>query len=182
MIFFLAGLMMGVQLFSIETKITGEDWGKMIAFYILGRLSRFIMVFGLAWFFNKGNYKLKLKEFFFIAFGGLRGSIGISLAVAFRNIPYFTAGGPRERAGELVLFFSSGHVFFNFLIDATIMPIVMKKLGIVKVNPARDGMLKSIIHDLNKETAKNLENAKSSSTNMLCNWEGINGMLGLDED
>ena len=140
------------------------------------------MIYILSCLFNKGNYRLSCKELFVVGFGGLRGSIGISLAVAFRRNELFALTGEKSRAGDLVLFFASGHVFFNYLIDASLMPYIIRKLGIVKRNPARDGIFKAIIKDINKKAGKNLTTLKKAYPNYICDWQHLNEMMSIGDD
>lgn len=81
MIFFLTGILVGINIFSNDSSITGTDWWKMIVFFLLSNLIRAINVAILYVFMKRGSYKLTFKEYIVMIYGGLRGSLGLALAL-----------------------------------------------------------------------------------------------------
>jgi len=116
LIFLIAGVIVGVKVFASESSITGADWGKMVGFFFLTIICRGLTVLFIAFFINRGNYKLGWKEFLVMTYGGLKGALGLALALIVSNTHEFSSQGEHKRAGELILFYMAGTATLSLLI------------------------------------------------------------------
>lgn len=88
-IFILAGILVGVKVLtsgepydplsgdSIETSIKTSDYFKLLGLYVCMILSRFGSIACFMSWLRKWGYGLTWKEVYVLAYGGLRGAIGI---------------------------------------------------------------------------------------------------------
>lgn len=79
-IFLLTGVLIGVEMMDKST-ITSADWVKMFVFYLCMIVMRFVMV-GTFWkLLQSHGYGLSKAEFWVLIWGGLRGALGLTLAL-----------------------------------------------------------------------------------------------------
>mmetsp|Transcript_16678 Transcript_16678/g.14559 ORF Transcript_16678/g.14559 Transcript_16678/m.14559 type:complete len:150 (+) Transcript_16678:1140-1589(+) len=140
------------------------------------------MIAMLGWFFNRGNYKLSIKEFFILSFAGLRGTVSVTMAVTFTREALFEAGGEKARSGELVVFLCGGTVFLNYLIDDVIARWVINKVKLQKRPISRDVIFKSIIKDIGKETENHYQSIQRENPNAAYDWEELKKFVSVGKD
>lgn len=80
-LFALAGVVFGAIVADNE-KWFGDDWGYLILLCVLLNLVRFFLVFSFYPILSRIGLKSSWREAVFISFGGLRGAVGIALALA----------------------------------------------------------------------------------------------------
>ena len=64
-----------------ESTITTGDWVKMFFFYILMIMARMLMILTFYPFLRKSGYGVNKKELVVLIYGGLRGALGMCLAL-----------------------------------------------------------------------------------------------------
>lgn len=64
-----------------KSTITSDDWIKMFIFYLCMIVMRFIMVAVFYKLLATHGYGLSSKEFWVLIWGGLRGALGLTLAL-----------------------------------------------------------------------------------------------------
>jgi hypothetical protein len=64
-----------------ESTITGWDWLKMFAFWILMIIVRAIMVLTFLPILRASGYGITKKEIIVLIYGGLRGALGLCLSL-----------------------------------------------------------------------------------------------------
>ena len=97
-----------------SSSITSMDWIKLIIFWVLINISRLIMLVMFLPFWKFTGYGLNRKEFLILVYGGLRGTLGVTLALMVgidTELP--------ERLKDLCLFYMSGTVALSMLINGT---------------------------------------------------------------
>lgn len=80
LIFLLTGILIGRE-FATDVNIESRDWVNLIIFYIFMLIARGIMVFIFYPFYSHGGYPLTFKEVIVLAYGGLRGALGLCLSL-----------------------------------------------------------------------------------------------------
>ena len=111
-IFFLAGVVSARPLFAINLK----QFGFLIWLYVIIHIVRGLVIFLFSPFLMRWGYKLQAKEMAVMWFGGLRGAVGLALALDLEaeGQEY----GSEERRGEALLYVS-GIVILTLLINGT---------------------------------------------------------------
>jgi NhaP-type Na+/H+ or K+/H+ antiporter len=69
----------------LEDSFGGRDWGYLILLFVLLTAIRFLLVAALYPILSRIGLKTNWQESVFLAYGGLRGAVGIALAIAIDN-------------------------------------------------------------------------------------------------
>lgn len=87
MIFLLTGNIIAIQVFKEDTIIGFDDWWKLLCLYFMLNMLWFFLVFVFSWIISKIGYNLDSKQLTILSFGGLRGAVGLSLALIVKLDP-----------------------------------------------------------------------------------------------
>lgn len=128
LIFLLAGLIIGEENYDIITN--AKYWGYVFIIYTFLMLLRMVLILGLYPVFSRFGLEVILPEALFIVWGGLRGALGISLALIVLR-EYHEIGIDVSDA-QLLFFLVGGVTLLTLVINATTARWVIKKLGIAK--------------------------------------------------
>ena len=123
-IFLLAGVIMATEL---TGYITWVDFLKNLGLYVLLHIIRFLGIVMFLPFMNCVNYKLDIKTCVFLAYAGLRGAVGLSLALVLKNnekIP--------KAVASLILFHVCGIVILTLFVNGMTAGFLLAKLGLSK--------------------------------------------------
>lgn len=176
LIFLLTGVLIGVNMLGGEPTITKSDWIRMFLFWILMNCVRFLMVGMFLPILRNTGYGLTSKEFYVVVWGGLRGALGITLAlmVAVDNeLPI--------RLRELTLFYMSGMATMTLMINGTTCKALVQYLELIEEPAVKSKILKLSVQQLitsAEEKKKQLENNKYMN---LADWKIVEGLVGLSE-
>lgn len=116
-IFFVAGVVSFVSIYEGTTY----DWLNLAYCYVIIHLVRFTVVFFFYPFLRHSGYNLKVKEALIIVYGGLRGAVGLALAL-------IAAGQLDDLVGENIMFITSGIVVLTMVINGTTTGMIYAKL------------------------------------------------------
>jgi len=112
-------LFLGMSLFTHEHKF---HWQFVLATIILCTIVRFIVTIVLSTIMNKyRTYKVSWQEEIVIAYGGLRGAVGFSLAVVLKDNSWYK---------ELFLTTALAMVFFTVFVQGSTIKFLVKCLKI----------------------------------------------------
>jgi NhaP-type Na+/H+ or K+/H+ antiporter len=109
------------------------EWFWLLIMYLMVMAIRFVQV-GLVYpFFARLGLRSNWKEAIFLSFAGMRGAVGIALALSLYRRASEDAGvGPDQQALVNSIFFLSGGISLcTLLINGTMAPWVLQKLGLV---------------------------------------------------
>ena len=135
-IFFISGLIMSQKSFYTET-IKAADWGYLIALYALLHVVRFAML-GVCWYaLSHLGYGLSWQQGAALCFGGLRGAVGLTLALIVEDDMNID-----DTTKSHVVFHMSGIALLTLLINGTVMEYVLKALGLTRVSDERLRLLR----------------------------------------
>jgi hypothetical protein len=129
MIFLLSGLIIGHR---VLQKVNGMDWFYMIFFYFLLMLIRCITILILFPFISDIGHKCTRNEAIFMSWTGLRGALGMTLALIVEK------NGPNDLDDETsrLFFYVGGIAALSLVINATTAKALLFKLGLLTTNSA----------------------------------------------
>lgn len=129
LVFLLAGLIIGHR---VLQKVNVQDWFIMIFFYLMLMVIRVITIFMLYPFICRIGHKCTFEEAIFMSWAGLRGALGMALALLVKN----TAPNDIDDETSRMFFFVGGVATLTLLINATTAKMVLVRLGLLTTNTA----------------------------------------------
>jgi len=128
-LFVIAGLLTSADLMS--GGVQSSHWLYLLLLYGFVMLARYAAICILYPFLRAGEYGLRGREAVIAGWGGLRGAVGLTLALVIRSSP-----GVSRQVGSLTVFYMGGIVVLNLLINATTVGPLVTYLGLQrKPNP-----------------------------------------------
>jgi len=128
LIFHLSGLIMGI--ITYDTAYWGASdmvWGKLILLYLLITCVRFAVVFAFFPVLRLLGQGVTVAECVVVAWGGLRGAIGLALSITVYN----TYGVDKTQAADVV-FYACGIATLTLLINGSTSGFLLKRLGLIE--------------------------------------------------
>lgn len=146
LIFLLAGAIVAEKMFGKD--ITWEDFGFLFVLYIFLHLIRGVTVVLLSPLMSRWGYGLDWKDASILVYGGLRGAVGLTLALITELETEID-----ERDRDLIIFHTSGIVFLTLLINGTTTKHLLHFLGMDMASPASDLLFRKTVSHLRHETS-----------------------------
>mmetsp|Transcript_16126 Transcript_16126/g.13668 ORF Transcript_16126/g.13668 Transcript_16126/m.13668 type:complete len:129 (+) Transcript_16126:427-813(+) len=116
-----------------------------------------------------------------MVYGGLRGSLGLALALIVSVEEEFKSG-EKKRTGDLILFLMAGLATLSLLVNGTTTGLLVKKIKMVKENPARKKVFRAFLRDMNATNAENYEKLKEDNPAAICDWDTVKKLTGLNDE
>lgn len=153
LIFFLAGALTG----KVMVHIPWGDYLHLIVIYIVLIVIRFLLLMlsrPVLRLLEEDKTSVSLGEVIVMTWGGLRGAVGLALAMV---VKIERAGGTiSEENANRVLFFTGGVAALTLIVNASTCPAIVKALGITQLPATKRRMLR-LIHrrllELSKDKA-----------------------------
>jgi NhaP-type Na+/H+ or K+/H+ antiporter len=169
-------LIVGVVI-ALRVSFTGRDFAILLIFYVGMNLIRGIMVAVLFPVMKRIGYGIAVKDSIILVWGGLRGAIGLALAlivVSEESIPH--------EVRDQILSLTAGIVMLTSLINATTIKPIINWLGITKVGEARKQMLAQNIMLLRQSAEKEIGKLKDDRFMSGADWDAVKQYLpNVDE-
>ena len=131
-------------IFQHQNTLTGDDYTKSLIFYLFMNLSRYVMINLLLPLINKSGYPLNWKDVIVLSYGGVRGSLGLALALII-----YRDDGYNDRFKDIVLFFVAVMIVLSVVFNGLTIGYVMRLINFAPINPLdakiRNNVLKSTI-------------------------------------
>lgn len=140
----------------------------LLLVYIALNIIRYITIMMLYPIMKRSGYGLNKKESIILTWGGLRGALGMTLAL----MVSYTPAIPEEIRSQ-VLFFTAGTVTLTLCINATTMRWLLNKLGLIYIPTARTMMENKIQNLLHENSEQYFERLKTREALNGANWEKI---------
>lgn len=140
----------------------------LLLVYIALNIIRYITIMMLYPIMKRSGYGLNKKESIILTWGGLRGALGMTLAL----MVSYTPAIPEEIRSQ-VLFFTAGTVTLTLCINATTMRWLLNKLGLIYIPTARTMMENKIQNLLHENSEQYFERLKTREALNGANWEKV---------
>lgn len=161
-LFALGGVVWGTVISSRDESRSknydSTDWGYLIVVYILMMVIRFLL-FGLAFpIISRIGLKSKWKETVFQSFGGLRGAVGIALAISLENeVAQETDEGDLRRvATNQLLGITGGIALLTLFINGILGGPLIKKLKLTRASKERQKIIVRYEHNIRRRLLEKL--------------------------
>jgi NhaP-type Na+/H+ or K+/H+ antiporter len=164
-------LIVGVVI-ALRVSYTGKDFLILILFYIGITLIRGIVIGFFFPLMKRIGYGITFKESIILTWGGLRGAIGLALAlivVSEESIPH--------EVRDQILALTAGIVMLTSLINATTVKPIISWLGLAKVGEARKQMLAQNIVLLHQSAEKEIGKLKDDRFMAGADWKAVKQYL-----
>lgn len=167
LIFIIVGVVIANQ-----AQITMNNVVMLLLVYVGVHIARGIMIAVLFPFMRKTGYGLSVKNSYILWWGALRGAIALALAL----IVSAEESIPRDIRDQF-LFLTAGLVILTLLINATTIKILLNKLGLMQVAPAKLMMLVSANRFLRQSTETALTKSKKDRFLNRADWDRVREYL-----
>mmetsp|Transcript_9546 Transcript_9546/g.20647 ORF Transcript_9546/g.20647 Transcript_9546/m.20647 type:complete len:892 (+) Transcript_9546:81-2756(+) len=141
-LFSLGGLVWGEVLVKIHEQHywKAKDWGYLILLYLLLHVIRFCLFVGAYPITVRIGLKTNWKETAFQIYGGLRGAVGIALAIA---LDIENEGSDKEEWVKQVYAMVGGIALLTLFINGSTAGPLLKKLGLADSTEAREKIIEA---------------------------------------
>lgn len=161
LIFIIVGIVIAAKV-----DITWKSIAVMFIVYIGINLVRAAMVLILYPIMKKCGYGLTLRESVILVWGGLRGALGLTLAL----MVSYTLDIPEDIRRQILLF-TAGIVTLTLTINATTIRWLLLKLGLSKIPSAKMLLDYSVRHQIVDSSDKFLEKLKKRDSLAISDWK-----------
>ena len=143
LLFALGGAVWGSIIANVDPReFSATDWGYLILLYVLLMVIRFALVGVCYPIISRIGLKTNWRESVFLSYAGLRGAVGISLAIALDDevIRYSTNA---EFLGYSTKLFGmvGGIAFLTLFINGSTAGFMLQKLGLSRTSEVREKLL-----------------------------------------
>eukprot|EP00325_Prymnesiales_sp_UTEX-LB-985_P033684 CAMPEP_0174733314 /NCGR_PEP_ID=MMETSP1094-20130205/61062_1 /TAXON_ID=156173 /ORGANISM="Chrysochromulina brevifilum, Strain UTEX LB 985" /LENGTH=682 /DNA_ID=CAMNT_0015935955 /DNA_START=67 /DNA_END=2112 /DNA_ORIENTATION=+ len=164
----------------------GADLGYGIATYVLTTVLRGCVMFGLMPYFRRGPYGYDWRDALVITWGGLRGAVGLALAVSVFKDASIDEGGLFATAADgshfrqVVLVHCSIEVLLTLLINAPSSGVILKRIGLTKLSGDRVSQLQMSQRLLRKLAHSSLAHMGQHPVMSDMRWEAVQRFANFD--
>mmetsp|Transcript_28199 Transcript_28199/g.79691 ORF Transcript_28199/g.79691 Transcript_28199/m.79691 type:complete len:639 (-) Transcript_28199:76-1992(-) len=152
LVFVLAGMLFGQHCTENLDRITLVDFMYLGAFYVACTIIRAIMVCALWPLLSRVGPRLSLGDVIVVVWAGLRGALGLALAVVVELSPDID-----RSQSLLILFHVGGIAAMTILINGTLAPVVLQRLGYMKQGSAQVRLFRAVTHRFHQQTKDHME-------------------------
>jgi len=146
LIFVLAGLVIGSNIATHMQYIRGVDFLWLLVLYAFMNAIRFLMVFMFFPGLKQCGYGLDCRETIIMAYGGLRGAVGLALALDVSLENWNKTGEPLGGAAfpSLIVFHVGGIAVLTVLINGVTGATLLRLLGMTKTEEGKVKVFKDV--------------------------------------
>eukprot|EP01134_Creolimax_fragrantissima_P007127 CFRG7127T1 len=155
--------------------IGGRDVGNLFILYVALHLIRALSILVLMPVLRLNGYGLDWKQFVVMVYGGLRGAIGLALALIVESDPEV----PLESRTR-IMFLVGGIVGLTLLINGSTTQYLLSYLGMGEVTAERYQILDNIIDHTQEVVYENIHTLQSDPFYQGSDWIAVTEHLDLD--
>ena len=167
LIFIIVGVVIAMKI-----ELSWTSLLLVILVYVGVNIVRMLVISILYPFMKKAGYGLTRRESFILAWGGLRGALGLTLAL----MVSYTLEIPEDIRRQILLF-TGGIVTLTLAVNATTMRWLLLKLGLTKVPSAKMLLDYSLKKQITDNSEKYLERLKKREALEVANWALVEKFL-----
>ncbi|XP_052797553.1 sodium/hydrogen exchanger 10-like isoform X2 [Mya arenaria] len=150
-------------------ELHGIDWFYMFSVYLGCFVIRGLVIAIFSPILRHTGYGLTWKEGAVMTWGGLRGAVGLALALQVAHHDKID----QEKVGVRVLIHVSGVVFLTLLVNATTIFMLLRVLGMSDLSPAKRMAMASALRYLQDMREKTLNMLKTDRFLADAEWETV---------
>ena len=172
---FIANTLIFIIVGVVIAEQVSVTWTNLIILLILYVSVHIIRAFVIAIFYpimKRAGYGLPKKDAIVVWYGALRGAVGLALAL----IVAAETAIPEEIRGQF-LFLTAGLVILTLLINATTLKLVVNKLGLTNISPAKKLIQINAKKYLYNSSRNALEKTKTDRYLNKANWSAVEEYL-----
>lgn len=167
LIFILVGVVIALQ---VHASLM--DFVVLILVYIGINVVRMLMIAIFYPLMKRSGYGLSKREAIILCWGGLRGALGLTLAL----MVSYTLPIP-EPVRRQVLFLTAGIVTLTLTVNATTIGWLLRKLGLTRVSSAKTYLNYTIHKQLCETTAKYYQELRQNEALQAADWDKVGSFL-----
>jgi len=145
LLFTLGGVVWGETISQQEPRFEAQDWGYLIVLYVFVIIIRFFLLFAFYPILSKIGIKTNIRETIFMSFGGLRGAVGIALALSVDQELNKSTNNVHILEYSSKLFGMVGGIsLLTLVINGTLAGPLLKTLGLANTTDSRARIVDNI--------------------------------------
>jgi len=158
---------------------TKSDFIALIILYIGCHVIRALVIQLFLPVMKRIGYGLSYKEAVIVWYGGLRGAVGLALALIFAGeLSRVAAHDPALlRIADQFLFYSAGIVALTLLINATTIKYFIKILGLTRISDAKAMMFANTMKVIERESADEMDVISKDRFMNGADWQRVKNYL-----
>ncbi|EGR34487.1 sodium hydrogen exchanger family protein, putative [Ichthyophthirius multifiliis] len=176
LIFLLTGLLIGVEIVG-QSTITTSDWVKLIVFWVLMIITRYLMVIILMPFLKQSGYPITQQELYVLVWGGLRGALGLTLSLMVLVDDEIES----VRLKQLTVFYMAGTATLTLLVNGTTCGALVKYLNIVETTAIKNRLLQNTVKNMINNCDDKVKSFKGNNFLQMADWNKVEKISGLEE-
>mmetsp|Transcript_1029 Transcript_1029/g.2024 ORF Transcript_1029/g.2024 Transcript_1029/m.2024 type:complete len:1026 (+) Transcript_1029:83-3160(+) len=151
LLFVLGGVVFGASLQTSagETRYFAHtDWGYLILMFLFIVLIRFLLFFAAYPLISRIGLKTNVRETIFSCWAGLRGAVGIALALSLDSdvVKHTEPGNPYRKQSAQLFVVVGGVAFITLVLNGSTSAKVLKTLGLTDSSPVRIEVVQCLEH------------------------------------
>ncbi|HPQ33954.1 MAG TPA: cation:proton antiporter [Tenuifilaceae bacterium] len=155
-----------------RVSYTPRDFLILILLYIAITIVRAIVIGMFYPLMKRIGYGITPKDSVIAWWGGLRGAVGLALALIVAN-----EASIEHEVRSQILSLTAGIVVLTSLVNATTIKLLVNKLGLTKVGAVRQQMLSQTVSFLRQSSEKEISKLKENRFMSGADWESVSDYL-----
>lgn len=176
-LFIITGVFIGKKfMFDANNTLEQSDYVRSLIFFVFMNLGRYLMINMLLPLINKSGYPLNWKDTIILSYGGVRGALGLALAlIIYRDSEY------TDRFKDLVLFYISVMIVLTVIFNGLTIGYLMKLIDFAPINPLTYKIKNNVLKNIVIATLKKKDTIKDNKFLKLADWEEVKLMSGVEK-
>ena len=166
LIFIIVGVVIADSVF---IGVDAMDWLFLVTLYVGLQVIRLIAIASLWPILTKIGYAISWKSILVMTWGGLRGAVGLALALIVSQDPRINS----TSLGSKFLFHTAGIVLLSLLINATSVKYLLRVLGMFDISVAKLHTMRTAVSMLRRDRRRSMNMLKADKFLADSAWEVV---------
>ena len=176
-VFLITGVFIGkMYIFQDKNTLEAADYTKSLIFFLAMNVARYVMIMILLPLINSSGYPLNWKDTVILAYGGVRGALGLALALMIYRDPEYPT-----RFRDIALFFTAVMIVLSVIFNGMTIGYLMKMIGFAPPNPLTQKIKNNVMKNMVIETIKKKNGLKENKFLKLADWNEVKNSCGLEK-